>query len=199
MKFFPLDRVRLLPGPFSDAVRVDLDYVMGLDPDRLLAPFLREAGLPAVAESYGNWEDSGLDGHTAGHYLSALALLWASNAGLLRVNFSSGSLDLSPGTLITTGLLMLLGAGLLGIVFLVLKGIEYADAAAKGLGTEAHPLYTFYWLLTGFHAAHVAAGVIVLALVAIRLKPDQVEAGAQFWHMVDLVWVILFPIIYLLR
>ena len=95
--------------------------------------------------------------------------------------------------------LRLFGAGLLGIVFLVLKGIEYADAAAKGLGTEAHPFYTFYWLLTGFHAAHVAAGVIVLALVAIRLKPDQVEAGAQFWHMVDLVWVILFPIIYLLR
>ncbi|MRX50473.1 cytochrome c oxidase subunit 3 family protein [Paracoccus sp. S-4012] len=93
----------------------------------------------------------------------------------------------------------LLAAGLLGIVFLILKGVEYADAAAKGLGTETHAFFTFYYLLTGFHAAHVVAGVIVLALVAIRLKPDQVEAGAQFWHMVDLVWVILFPIIYLLR
>ncbi|WP_347265915.1 cytochrome c oxidase subunit 3 [Paracoccus sp. (in: a-proteobacteria)] len=90
-------------------------------------------------------------------------------------------------------------AGLLGIVFLVLKGIEYADAAAKGLSTETHPLFTFYWLLTGFHAAHVAAGVVILALVAIRTRAELVEAGAQFWHMVDLVWVILFPIIYLLR
>ncbi len=54
----------------------------------------------------------------------ALALLWASNAGLLRVNFSSGSLDLSPGTLITTGLLMLLGAGLLtAAVALVRNGV----------------------------------------------------------------------------
>lgn len=90
-------------------------------------------------------------------------------------------------------------AGLLGIVFLVLKGWEYADAAANGLGFEAHTFFTFYWLLTGFHAAHVIFGVGILALVAIRARADHVEAGAQFWHMVDLVWVILFPIIYLLR
>lgn len=90
-------------------------------------------------------------------------------------------------------------AGLLGIVFLVLKGLEYTDAAAKGLSTETHPFFTFYWLLTGFHAAHVLAGAVILALVAIRTRAEQVEAGAQFWHMVDLVWVILFPIIYLLR
>lgn len=93
----------------------------------------------------------------------------------------------------------LAAAGALGIVFLILKGVEYADAAAKGLGTETHPFFTFYWLLTGFHAAHVAAGVVVLGLVAIRRRPEQVEAAAQFWHMVDLVWVILFPILYLLR
>lgn len=94
---------------------------------------------------------------------------------------------------------MLAAAAVLGVVFTVLKGVEYADAAAKGLGTEAHAFFTFYWLLTGFHAAHVVAGVLILGLVAIRLRPDQVEAGAQFWHMVDLVWVVLFPIIYLLR
>ncbi|HRO13727.1 MAG TPA: cytochrome c oxidase subunit 3 [Paracoccus sp. (in: a-proteobacteria)] len=90
-------------------------------------------------------------------------------------------------------------AGLLGIVFLVLKGLEYADSMAKGLGTDTHPFFTFYYLLTGFHAAHVLAGVLILALVAIRARADHVEAGAQFWHMVDLVWVILFPVIYLLR
>ena len=49
-----------------------------MSPDRLLAPYLREAGLPAKAKSYGNWESDGLDGHTAGHYLSALALMIAS-------------------------------------------------------------------------------------------------------------------------
>lgn len=75
---FPLDRVRLLDGPFLDAQDTDLRYLMALDPERLLAPFRREAGLPVPAPSYGNWESSGLDGHMGGHYLSALALMVAS-------------------------------------------------------------------------------------------------------------------------
>ncbi|MEO3691978.1 glycoside hydrolase family 127 protein [Roseateles paludis] len=74
----PLDRVRLLYGPFYDAQQTDLRYLMALDPERLLAPFKREAGLPVTTPSYGNWESSGLDGHMGGHYLSALALMWAS-------------------------------------------------------------------------------------------------------------------------
>ena len=90
-------------------------------------------------------------------------------------------------------------AGALGAVFLVLKGIEYADAIDKGIGFETHVFFSFYWMLTLFHAAHVLAGIIILALVAVRVRPDHVEAGAQFWHMVDLVWVVLFPVIYLLR
>ncbi|MDA1362148.1 glycoside hydrolase family 127 protein [Glycomyces luteolus] len=75
MKQFPLGRVTLLDGPLARAARTDLEYVLAMDPDRLLAPFLREAGLEPRAASYGNWEDSGLDGHIGGHYLSALALL----------------------------------------------------------------------------------------------------------------------------
>lgn len=75
MHAFPLTRVTLLDGPFKHALRTDLAYVLAMDPDRLLAPFLREAGLEPAAPSYGNWEDSGLDGHIGGHYLSALALL----------------------------------------------------------------------------------------------------------------------------
>ncbi|MBK9991036.1 MAG: glycoside hydrolase family 127 protein [Verrucomicrobia bacterium] len=78
-KMFPLDSVRLLDtGPFAPAVKANRDYVLALDPDRLLAPFRREAGLPAKAQPYGNWESGGLDGHTVGHYLSALAHMIAS-------------------------------------------------------------------------------------------------------------------------
>jgi uncharacterized protein len=77
-QLFPLDRVRLQDGPFLEAQDTDLRYLMALDPDKLLAPFLREAGLPAKSPSYGNWESSGLDGHMGGHYVSALALMWAS-------------------------------------------------------------------------------------------------------------------------
>ncbi|MFV0408437.1 MAG: cytochrome c oxidase subunit 3 [Paracoccus sp. (in: a-proteobacteria)] len=93
---------------------------------------------------------------------------------------------------------LLLCAALLGLVFLGVKGVEYGDAFAKGIGIETNAFFTFYFLLTGFHAAHVLAGAIILALVSIRPEPDGVEAGAQFWHMVDLVWVLLLPIIYLL-
>ena len=91
------------------------------------------------------------------------------------------------------------GSMALGVLFLVLKGVEYADAARQGIGLETHVFYTFYWLLTLFHAAHVVAGIIILGLVSIRAGAEGVEAGAQFWHMVDLVWMLLFPIIYLLQ
>jgi DUF1680 family protein len=75
---FPLRDVRLGPSPFLDAQSTDLHYLLAMDPDRLLAPFLREAGLQPKQPSYGNWESSGLDGHMGGHYLSALALMAAS-------------------------------------------------------------------------------------------------------------------------
>jgi DUF1680 family protein len=77
---FPLTSVRLLESPFSDAVKANRAYMLALEPDRLLAPFLHEAGLEPRAQSYGNWEGSGLGGHTAGHYLSALSTMIASGA-----------------------------------------------------------------------------------------------------------------------
>ena len=94
--------------------------------------------------------------------------------------------------------LLLAPAILLGGVFLVLKASEYADLFAQGIGTETHAFYTFSFLLTGFHAAHVLAGMVLLALVGWLATPKAVETGAAFWHMVDLVWVLLFPVVYLL-
>jgi DUF1680 family protein len=79
-ELFPLASVRLLEGsPFHAAVRANRSYLLAHHPDRLLAPFLREAGLTPKASPYGNWESSGLDGHTAGHYLSALAMMVAAS------------------------------------------------------------------------------------------------------------------------
>lgn len=75
---FDLSAVRLEQSDFSVAQKTDLDYILALDVDRLLVPFLREAGLPVKAKAYGNWESSGLDGHIGGHYLSALALMYAA-------------------------------------------------------------------------------------------------------------------------
>lgn len=78
LQTFPLTGVRLLEGPFKAAQQTDMNYMLSLEPDRLLVPFLREAGLPTKAASYGNWENTGLDGHIGGHYLSALSLMYAS-------------------------------------------------------------------------------------------------------------------------
>lgn len=77
VELFGLDRVRLLDGPFARGQELNREYLLAHDPDRLLAPFLREAGLEPKAEPYGNWESQGLDGHSAGHYLSALAMTYA--------------------------------------------------------------------------------------------------------------------------
>lgn len=94
--------------------------------------------------------------------------------------------------------LLLAAAIAFGAVFLGLKAMEYADLAAAGISTETHAFFTFSYLLTGFHAAHVLAGMVLLALVAGIARPRAVETGAAFWHMVDLVWVLLFPVVYLL-
>ncbi len=89
-------------------------------------------------------------------------------------------------------------AALGGMVFLGIKGMEYAHDISAGIGIDGHPFFTFYYLLTGFHAAHVLAGIVVLGLVGLRSRPDAVQAGAMFWHMVDLVWVLILPPVYLI-
>ena len=78
LKYFSLKEIRLLDSPFKHAEELNKDYLLEMDVDKLLAPFLREAGLTPKAESYGNWENSGLDGHIGGHYVSALSLMYAS-------------------------------------------------------------------------------------------------------------------------
>jgi DUF1680 family protein len=87
---FPLSDVHLLDGPFKRAEQTNLRYLLAMEPDRLLAPYLREAGLPLKSESYGNWESGGLDGHIGGHYVTALALMYAATGdeiALSRLNY----------------------------------------------------------------------------------------------------------------
>ena len=78
MQSFNLNEVRLTSGPFKNAQDVDLKYILELNPDKLLAPYLLESGLPTKEDRYGNWESIGLDGHIGGHYLSALSMMYAS-------------------------------------------------------------------------------------------------------------------------
>ena len=75
---FEISDVRLTESAFKHAEDMDIRYLLGIDPDRLLAPYLKEAGLEPKAENYTNWENTGLDGHIGGHYLSALSYMYAA-------------------------------------------------------------------------------------------------------------------------
>ena len=78
LEHFDIKDVRLSESAFKKAQDMDIRYLLSLDPDRLLAPYMKEAGLEPKAENYTNWENTGLDGHVGGHYLSALSYMYAS-------------------------------------------------------------------------------------------------------------------------
>lgn len=90
-------------------------------------------------------------------------------------------------------------AAALGLVFLIVKVFEYSEKISAGLGLEENTFWTLYWLITGFHALHVLAGIGILALVSWKPSLENIETGTAFWHMVDLIWVLVYPVIYLIR
>ena len=94
---------------------------------------------------------------------------------------------------------LLAAAGALGVLFLVVKAFEFAREIAAGNDIDSEPFFTLYFLVTGFHALHVVLGLLILAIVAKIATPPAIETGTAFWHMVDLVWVLVFPCFYLLR
>ena len=94
----------------------------------------------------------------------------------------------------------------IGIVFLIMQVIDYAVLGSEGLTLSAGTFGTTYFTLTGFHGAHVFGGVIMLGVVLYRgmagqfsaRHHDAVEAVSLYWHFVDVVWILLFSLLYLL-
>ncbi|NUN06870.1 MAG: cytochrome c oxidase subunit 3 [Bdellovibrio sp.] len=91
-----------------------------------------------------------------------------------------------------------------GILFLVLKLIDFSHKIDLGLDVEKNDFWQYYWLTMGFHFLHVLVGVFILLSICYglwRKKIDDAEfsvrGGVLFWHMCDLVWLILFPLFYL--
>ena len=92
-----------------------------------------------------------------------------------------------------------------GILFLLLKTFEYSAKIDAGLGIDYNTFFTFYWMLTLFHVIHVIVGLIILTIIHRDLNKkksniniEDFEASAAFWHMCDLIWILLFPIMYLI-
>lgn len=91
-----------------------------------------------------------------------------------------------------------------GLLFLSLKTVEYIDKIEAGLTLGYNTFFSFYWMLTLFHVIHVLVGLVILASIlwTMTKKPEKliledVEASATYWHMCDLIWLLLFPLIYL--
>ncbi len=92
-----------------------------------------------------------------------------------------------------------------GLLFLGLKGYEYADKIALGYTIGYNTFFSFYWMLTLFHVIHVLVGLVVLCSLQLTLNKTKLETSteniascAAFWHMCDLIWILVFPVVYLL-
>ena len=90
-----------------------------------------------------------------------------------------------------------------GFLFLALKSIEYYFKIEAGITIGYNTFFTYYWLLTLFHLVHVIVGLVILfvvsrSLVKNKTNLEDFEASAAFWHMCDLIWLLLFPVIYLI-
>ncbi len=101
-----------------------------------------------------------------------------------------------------------LAAGILaGVGFLVVKIFEYQAKFDQGVNLDTNLFYMFYLCLTFFHFMHVVLGLVILVFVWRKTRRGGyssfdhhgMETGASYWHMVDLVWIVLFPLVYVMR
>jgi nitric oxide reductase NorE protein len=102
---------------------------------------------------------------------------------------------------------LLLGAMVCGVVFVVIKVVEYHEQLASGHRPGTNGFYMYYFTLTGIHLVHLIFGLGALVVLrklagAPTLTPTQrkfLEAGACFWHMVDILWIVIFPVLFLVQ
>ncbi|HIG26798.1 MAG TPA: cytochrome oxidase subunit III [Verrucomicrobiales bacterium] len=88
-----------------------------------------------------------------------------------------------------------------GLGFLVVKSIEYTTEISHGYTLFTSVFWSFYYIMTGLHATHVVAGMVAMGIVAQDVKNgknlQRVEYVGIYWHFVDVVWIFLFPLLYI--
>jgi nitric oxide reductase NorE protein len=95
--------------------------------------------------------------------------------------------------------------GLCGVAFVAIKAFEWAHEISHGYTLVRNNYFMFYFMLTGVHLFHVLLGLAILVVVSRELRSPErcrswiVESGAVYWHMVDLLWVVIFALLYLMR
>lgn len=103
--------------------------------------------------------------------------------------------------------LYFMSAAVLGVGFVIVKSFEWAARIAMGQTINSNDFFMFYFMYTGIHLLHVLVGLAVLTVLCVvggreRVEPGTVrlaEAGGIYWHLVDLLWIILFALLYLLK
>ena len=98
-------------------------------------------------------------------------------------------------------------AWLCGLGFSIVKFFEYGEKINDGITLATNDFFMYYYIFTGIHFLHLIIGMGVLAYMILRLRGNKVlsgdlalfESGATYWHMVDLLWIILFSILYLIK
>jgi nitric oxide reductase NorE protein len=102
----------------------------------------------------------------------------------------------------------LFAAGLsCGLAFIALKGVEYHALFSRGVSVGSHAFFGFYFGLTALHLGHVVVGSAILGALAIAARRPLtrasryalVESAGCFWHMVDVLWIIIFALLYLVE
>ncbi|MDV3127778.1 cytochrome c oxidase subunit 3 [Mycobacterium sp. 21AC1] len=95
--------------------------------------------------------------------------------------------------------------GMCGVVFMAIKAVEWSAKIGQGLTFPSNDFFMFYYLLTGVHLFHVALGLIFLEVNYFELRNPRlrrmsmVETGAMYWHLVDLLWIVIFTLVYVMR
>jgi len=95
----------------------------------------------------------------------------------------------------------------IGSVFLFVKAFEYGSLFASGISPVTNDFFMYYFVLTGLHLLHYLGGMVALVVTLVRARKHGVGSGYRrwiesvgvYWHMVDLIWIFLFPMLYLLR
>ena len=102
---------------------------------------------------------------------------------------------------------LLLGGAVTGLMFVVSKSIEYFEKFAHGITPGTNPFFMWYFTLTGIHLLHVVFGTSLLTYLWIRSRRGTYdhlhravpESVASYWHLVDLLWIVIFPLLYLMK
>ncbi|MFN2509987.1 MAG: beta-L-arabinofuranosidase domain-containing protein [Pyrinomonadaceae bacterium] len=165
---FDLADVRLLDGPFKKAMMLNAEYLLRLEPDRLLSWFRKEAGLKPKGEVYGGWEARGVAGHSLGHYLSACAMMFASTGDPRfreRVNYIVNELELCQREN---------GNGYLAAIpngKKIFSEVAAGDIRSQGFDLNGGwvPWYTLHKLFAGLLDANHYCGNTKALAVAVKL------------------------------